>query len=446
MKTPRWCVKNALALHWLRTGQILRRPLALQLYLWFSAISGPVYQVVLRQRLAQGKEDPKRVSERYGLSTIARPEGPLIWFHAASVGESQAILDPVRQLLEKRPELTVLVTTTTRSSATLLSDQLPNRAIHQYSPVDTPSATRAFLHHWQPDCAIWTESELWPRLLKETKALDVPMFLVNARVSPKTAKRWQRFSGPVGELLSYFRGILAQDGKTASLIGDLGYPAGKLSVTGSTKQTATALPYDPNILKNLKESTAGRPIWLAASTHKGEEEHVVAAHQQLMSLQGNALLLLAPRHPERGDEIERQLNDAGFVCSRRSRTDAITPQTTVYLADTLGELGLWYRLAPVAFIGGSLVPVGGHNPYEPLAVGCATITGPHTYNFQDIYERLAQTQGTTIARDATDIASAVWDLWDHDTRGRQIRLGQKEIGQVGNATERLLEICAPYIR
>ncbi len=364
------------------------RSLALALALGAAELAQPVARRVLARRLKAGKEDPDRLGERLGIPGRDRPPGRLIWFHAASVGEALSLLPLVEAVLEAAPDAHVLLTTGTRTSAALMQARLPARAIHQFVPVDTGPAVRRFLGHWRPDLAIWTESELWPRLITATRARDVPMLLVNARLSDRSARQMRRLGAYAASLLARFDAILAQDDLQAERLLRLGAPAQRVTVTGSLKDSAQPLPHDAGALRHLMRLTAGRTVWLAASTHPGEEEIVVAAHREARRTHHGLMLVLAPRHPDRGPALAAWLRDAGWIVAQRAAGEDPDRRTEVYVAHTLGEMGVWYRLWAVSFVGGSLVPgIGGHNPFEPALLGSAILAGPHVENFGAVYAR-----------------------------------------------------------
>ncbi len=375
------------------------------LYLGLSHLTPPLFRRVQTRRLAAGKEDAARRGERWGRDDRPRPAGPLVWFHAASVGESLSLLGLVETLRAERPEIGILVTTGTVTSAGLMADRLPEGAVHAFAPYDTPGAMAAFLDHWRPDLAVWAESELWPRMVHDTFARGIPMLLINARVSAASAQGWTRAKGLVGGMLTRFGAILAQDEETAGRLTALGAPAGRLRVTGTLKEDATAPGCDPVELGRLKALLTGRPCWLAASTHPGEEEIAAQAHRA--AFDAPTLMILAPRHPERGPALADSLRTDGWRVARRAAGEDPGPDTQIYLADTLGEMGLWYRLAPLSFVGGSLVEVGGHNPYEPAALGSAILHGPHVANFAPIYARLAAADAALEVRGADSLAQGL---------------------------------------
>lgn len=349
-----------------------------------------------------GKEDANRTGERWGRAAQKRPPSQIVWFHASSVGETQSILPLIDALLAARDDVHVLITSTTRTSAELLHMGLPNRVIHQMAPYDTVQASRAFLDHWRPDVAIWIESELWPRMLAEVGRRGVSRLLLNARVSARTARRWARFGKTAKAILSQFDLIQVQEQTTLDALAAVGLTGPRVVLSGSLKQDRPALGCDEDALADLRQAIADRSVWCAASTHAGEEEIILAAHRDI-----GGLLILVPRHTDRAAAIAVLCADAGFVVAQRSGNDPITPQTQVYIADTMGELGLWYRLTPVAFIGGSLALVGGHNPYEAAQLDTAIIHGPHVGNFAGIYVALGAAGAAKLVGDADTLVQAV---------------------------------------
>jgi 3-deoxy-D-manno-octulosonic-acid transferase len=376
------------------------RSALLGLYHLVSRRLGPPIRRMLTKRRAAGKEHPTRFPERMGEPGMPRPEGQLVWFHAASVGEAASLLELLRRLELARPGVTCLVTTVTVTSEQFLAERLPPSCAHQFAPADVLPWVERFLDHWRPDLAVWTESELWPATLAATSARGVPMLLINARISNRSFRRWRMLRGLSRALLRRFDRILAQDDLAAEHLLALGADPDRLRVTGSLKEGAAPLPHDEAERVRLARAFAGRPIWLAASTHAGEEEAVIAAHLAARRGLPMLALILAPRHPSRGDEVAALLRARGLAVAQRSKGEAIGADTDVYLADTLGEMGLWYRIASVSFIGGSLVEVGGHNPFEPALLGSAILFGPHVRNFADAYARL------TAADAAIEVARA----------------------------------------
>jgi 3-deoxy-D-manno-octulosonic-acid transferase len=383
------------------------RSLLLRLYLAVSRRSAAFARRALERRRAEGKEDGARLGERMGEAGRPRPEGQLAWFHAASVGEAASLIELLRRLQQTRPELGCLVTTVTVTSAEFLADRLPETCIHQYVPMDVVPWVKRFLGHWRPDLAVWTESELWPAMLCETHAAGVPMLLINARISNRSFRRWRLLGGMAPALLARFDRILAQDDLAGEQLALLGADPERLTVEGSLKEGAAPLPYDEAERVRLAKAFAGRPVWLAASTHPGEEEAALAAHARARRALPMLALILAPRHPARGDALAEMLRGRGLSVAQRSKGEAIGVDTDVYLADTLGEMGLWYRVASVSFVGGSLVEVGGHNPFEPALLGSAILYGPHVRNFIDAYRRLASVGAAVLVRSDADLGEAL---------------------------------------
>ncbi len=348
----------------------------------------------LRARAARGKEIPARLPERFGRASLPRPAGRLVWFHAASVGETLSIL-PVIAALEG--EAQVLLTTGTVTSATLAAARLPEFARHQFAPLDVPAWVDAFLSHWHPDAAVFVESELWPGMLDECDARGIPRLLINARMSARSVRNWQRLGKAAGRVLRPFRYIHAQSAQDAAHLEILG--ASGVLAWGNLKFSAAELPVDDAALKAFMAQLPG-PVWLAASTHAGEEAIILAAHARLLAGHPGLVTIIVPRHPERGAEIAK-------LCAapRRSLGQAPAPGQP-YIADTLGELGLFFRAAPFAFIGNSLVPGGGHNLIEPARLARPVITGPHVENFTEAAGALTACGALVLVRDAETLAAA----------------------------------------
>lgn len=415
--------------------------MALSAYLALSARATRYAERKLADRLAAGKEDADRLDERRGIASVARPDGPLLWFHAASVGESLSLLELIRRLGEERPELNFLVTTGTVTSAQVMAARLPVGAFHQFVPLDVLPWVRRFLDHWKPDLAIWTESELWPALLTETRAREIPMVLINARMSKASHDRWRWFLRPmVRKLLRKFDIAHVQDDITAGYLRRLGLPGDRLHVTGTLKEGAAALPVDEAERTRMARHLGGRPVWLAASTHEGEEEKVLEAHAQALRVNHRLLLILVPRHPNRADAVAALIDRLGLSVARRSEGELPDADTQVYLADTMGELGLWYRLAPISFVGGSLEPIGGHNPFEPAALGSAILHGPYVTNFVDIFQRLTESGASRLVTSPGSLAEAVNDLQNPDKAAELAHAAWEVCSSGANVTDDALEM------
>ncbi|WP_421736345.1 3-deoxy-D-manno-octulosonic acid transferase [Caulobacter sp.] len=366
-------------------------PLSLWLYRLATAALEPVAPLLLKRRASRGKEDADRLNERLARPTLARPAGPLVWLHGASVGESLSILPLVERLRAERPDATVLVSSGTVTSAELLARRLPDGVIHQYVPVDTPGGARRFIGHWRPDLAVFVESELWPNLLLAAKAAGTRLALVSAKLSDKSFDGWRARPFAAHLLFSGFDLILAQDARAAERFASLG---GAVAGEADLKFGAAPLPVDEAELARLTAEFAGRAVLLAASTHPGEDEIVLDA---FAALPVRPRLVIVPRHTERGPAIVEMARTRGLTASLRS-ADPAAPTAEVLVADTLGELGLWFRLADLALVAGSLVPgVGGHNPLEPARLSCPIVSGPHVENWLTAYAELSAVDGLALA-------------------------------------------------
>ncbi|HSK41677.1 MAG TPA: 3-deoxy-D-manno-octulosonic acid transferase, partial [Arenibaculum sp.] len=356
------------------------------IYRGLTDLGGPAIRLLVARRRAAGKEDAARQSERFGVPSRPRPAGRLIWCHAASVGESLSVLTLVRHLLASYADVSILVTTGTVTSASLMVQRLPERAFHQYVPIDRMPWVRRFLDHWRPDFVLWTESEIWPNLLSEVRRRGMPAALVNARISGRSYRNWRYFPGFAGSLLGAFGLCLAQTETEAERLRRLG--ASDVRCLGNMKYSADPLPDGGSGTQPLRAAIAGRPAWLLASSHPGEEAIAAEVHRRLADSVPGLLTVIAPRHPDRGKDIAAELTRLGFAVARRAPGDVPGTGDQIYLADTLGELGMLYRLVPVVCIGGSLVPFGGHNPIEPAQLGCVLVYGPHMTNFAEITAEL----------------------------------------------------------
>lgn len=412
-------------------------------YLAASRMSAGVGRRVLDRRLAEGKEDPDRVGERMGIAGRPRPEGKLVWFNAASVGEAVSLLEFLKRLTRQRPDLHCLLTTVTVTSARFVEARLPPRCIHQFAPLDVGPWVERFLDHWRPDLAVWTESELWPAMLVETDRRGIPMLLINARISERSFRRWRWTPGMARSLLERFDRVLAQDDLAARQLGALG--ARGVVVTGTLKEGAAPLEHDEEERRRITRALAGRPVWVAASTHEGEEKAVSAVLTEVRRSLPMLAVILAPRHPVRGDALAAFLRGEGWCVAQRSKGEAIGPETDIYLADTLGEMGLWYRVASVAFVGGSLVEVGGHNPFEPALLGCAVIHGPHVRNFAEAYARLGAAGAAVEVADAAELGRVLAEVMAPDRAAEMAAAAWEAVSEGAAVTDTVLEVVEHYL-
>ncbi|HVM81867.1 MAG TPA: 3-deoxy-D-manno-octulosonic acid transferase [Stellaceae bacterium] len=415
------------------------------IYRGLTTLLGPVVDLYLSRRVARGKEDPLRIGERMGRTKRPRRPGPLIWIHAASIGEAVSTLALIDRIAAERPSLNMLVTTGTVTSAHLLETRLPTGfAWHQYVPIDRLAYVRRFLDHWRPDLALWVESELWPNLITESHRRGIPLILLNARMSQGSFRRWQRLPALARPILGAFDLCLAQDELQAQKFEALG--ASRVLSVGDLKLAAAPLPLDQPALDRLTAEIGDRPHWLAASTHAGEEAVVAKAHRTLERSFPDLLTVIAPRHPARGPEIAEMLASKGLSVARRSLGERIDRACDVYLADTLGELGTFYRLCGIAFIGGSLGSNGGHNPVEAAILECAILHGPNMANAAAVAGALARAGATETVRDAAGLAAAVGRLLaEPELRRRRTALASAVADRDRAVLDRILEHLGPWL-
>ncbi|CCG41727.1 3-deoxy-D-manno-octulosonic acid transferase [Magnetospirillum molischianum] len=376
------------------------------LYRRITDLGGPLISLYLDNRRHRGKEDPARFGERLGQPSQPRPPGPLVWVHAASVGESLSVLPLVGRL--RRRGLGVLLTTGTVTSARMVADRLPEGAIHQYQPVDRTAYVSAFLDHWQPDLMLWTESDFWPNMLSEAKRRAIPMVLVQGRISPRSYARWRYLPDLIGKMLGGFDLCLAQTEADAGRLRDLG--GGDVRCLGNLKYAVPPLPGDEAELERLRAAVAGRAFWLAASTHPGEEAIIASVHRHLAERFPSLLTLIVPRHPGRGPDIARKLIALGLSVAMRSAGETPRAGTAIHIADTMGELGVFYRLSDIVFMGKSLTVGGGQNPFEPARLGCAVLFGPRMENFPDMTAHMVAAGAAIEVKDADDMAKTLGAL------------------------------------
>ncbi len=365
--------------------------------------------LIINKRKKNGKEDLARFNERMGIASQPRPQGRLIWLHGASVGESVSMLPLIHKLLELAPDINVMVTTGTITSAEVMTKRLPQRAFHQYFPIDTPKFAQNFIKHWQPNLVLWFESELWPGMLSTIKKAQIPLVLVNGRISDHSFKNWKKFSFISKELLSCFNLCLGQSELDAKRLKELG--AKDALCLGNLKFAGLPLPIDEKKEQEIASQIGSRPVWAVSSTHEDEEYQIGCFLKELEKEVPNLLTIIAPRHPKRGEEIKARLqNECHLDTALRSAGEPITPETEVYIADTIGELGLWYKLCPIVFIGGSLIPHGGQNFMEPARMQDAVLVGPHMHNFKEAMAHALQAQGVIQVKDAQELHTEVAKL------------------------------------
>jgi 3-deoxy-D-manno-octulosonic-acid transferase len=403
--------------------------------------ASPLVGALIAHRLKRGKEHPSRIPERRGESSVARPEGSLVWMHGASVGEIAAIVPLVERISAQG--FNVLVTSGTVTSATLAEQRLPPGAIHQFVPFDSPLFVGRFLNQWRPDLALFTEADIWPNTIVMASERRIPLILINARLSERSFKRWRIAPTTIAALLRRFDLCLTQSPAYTERYRDLGAP--RISTTGNLKLDVPEPPADGRSLHALQLAIGLRPTIAAASTHAGEEAAVIEVHRRLRQSFPSLLTVIAPRHPDRGPGIAAIAEAAGLGVSLRSQ-ERLPRDEDIYVVDTLGELGLVYRVAPIVFVGGSLASHGGQNPVEPIKLGAAILHGPHVWNFGEIYSALDASRGAEQVTDVGGLTARMGALLkDGKERARAVAAARQTVAALGGALERTLAALDPYL-
>jgi 3-deoxy-D-manno-octulosonic-acid transferase len=414
----------------------------LRAYRLAAAAATPLAPLLFSYRLRRGKEIASRLDERRGLPTANRPRGPLVWLHGASVGELASVYPLIQRICAQ--SVNVLVTSGTVTSARLAAQRLPRGAFHQFVPLDTPRYVRRFLDYWRPELALFVESDLWPNLILELSDRGVPAILVNGRLSESSYRRWRRLPGTIAALLDRLDMVLAQTTEDARRYAELGAP--HVITTGNLKLDVPAPAANSEALQSALAAIGSRPMIAATSTHAGEETAIIDAHCQLRASYPGLLTVIAPRHPDRGTGIAQIAAVVRLNAALRSRGELPRADTDIYIADTMGELGMIYRLAPIVFIGGSLVRHGGQNPIEAAKLGAAILHGPHVWNFAEIYSALDRAKGAVAVNSFDDLAPRL-DDWLKDSAARQgaAEAARRTVEQLGGAQEQTLQAINPYL-
>ncbi|MBP6951699.1 MAG: 3-deoxy-D-manno-octulosonic acid transferase [Alphaproteobacteria bacterium] len=410
-------------------------------YYCCSWLGAPFVLGYLRWRAYKGYEDKSRLKERIGIASLPRPEKPLLWVNAVSVGEAVAALTIIKTILKKYPDVHVLLTTTTVSSAKVIEKRLSKNIIHQFCPVDTPQAVQRFLDHWQPDLAIWIESELWPNLIYETQEKGIPTILLNGRMSFKSFANWQNLKSVISPLLSRLDLCGVQSEKQASFFKALG--ATTVSVMGNVKLMMDPLEIDLKKYHALQKEVGSRPLWLAASTHPGEDEIVLRAHKMLKKDYPDLLTILVPRHIERASSLQHLILKEELSSALRTEEKPLK-EVEIYIGNTLGEMGLFYALSPVVLMGATFVPKGGHNPIEAAQLGTYVLHGPHTFKNPQLYESLAALGLSTCLQEEGKLSSLVHPWLQKQKESYEEPLILKSYREEG--LQRLIRLLAPYLK
>lgn len=415
------------------------------LYRGGTALLSPLARLFLAARVRRGKEDPARLEERMGRSRIARPPGPLVWLHGASIGESLALLPLIARLRQRG--FVILLTTGTQSSAQVLAARLPPDVLHQFAPLDLPGAVRAFLDHWRPAALVLAESELWPNLIQACSVRNLPVALVNARLSERSFARWRRAPGMARAMLGKLALCAAQSEADARRFAGLG--ARNLIVTENLKHDGAPPPFDSLELARLRGAIGPRPVLVAASTHDGEEKIVIAAHLAVSHRHPDLLTIVAPRDVSRANSIGVAATDAGLTAARRSRGSAIGREVQIFVADTFGEMGLWLRLASVAVIGKTFEEAsgagGGQTPAEAVRCGAVVLHGSSVYNFADVFAALDRAGGALEVSESTVAETIAMLLREPETRRAMARAASRTLEALAGATDRTLAALEPVL-
>lgn len=411
-------------------------------YRWAGVAAMPFIGLYVLSRVGKGKEDRARRHERYGQPSRERPDGPLVWVHAASVGETAAVLGLIDRIL--RTGIYVLLTTGTVTSARVVSERLGDRVIHQFVPLDLQPAVSRFLSYWKPDLAIVAESEVWPVTILELGARRIPQVLVNARMSDRSFERWQKAPFVAEALFENFAHVIAQSETDGDRFRTLG--ARPITVAGNLKGDTEPPPVDDALLDFYLKCIGNRKTWAAISTHEGEEQIAAQVHKALRTRHPDVLSIIVPRHPHRAEALVEDLTGRGLRVVTRSSGQPVTPDTDVFLGDSIGEMGLYLRLTEIAFVGRSLAGEGGQNPMEPAMLNTAVLSGTNVQNFREAYRLLIEKGGARLVKDAKMLAGAVHFLLEnHAAREAMMRAGLEAVQQMSGSLSRTLTALEPFL-
>lgn len=421
------------------------------LYGFLITLFAPYYRfVILPKRLKRGKEDPQRYLEKFGYTSHKKnKEQKYVWFHAASVGESLSLLKLIEAFVKEHPTWGILLTTGTMTSAKIVEQRFPKKVIHQYAPLDFKPAIKRFLTHWEPDLMVWVESELWPNLIFQAHKQKIPLVLLNMRLSTRSFKRWVFLRSVFLDLLDCFDLVLTQTKELEDNLKHISYK--KSAFCGNLKYAADHPSYLKEDLSDLQQSFKERLHWMAASTHKGEEEIVLDAHKELKKTKKNACLILVIRHPHRREEVERLIQQTGFSVQRYStwqQSEKTAFKEDILLVDQMGMMGLFYEQASFVLVGGSLVDkIGGHNILEPMRQNCVALHGPYMENFKEIVAESKGANASYLVKDSRDLAHSLLELMDHPKMAQTYtKNATRFLTQQTKVLRTILDRLSPYLR
>jgi len=417
--------------------------LALQTYRWAGMAAYPFMGVYVGMRATRGKEQHDRRGERYGRASEKRPDGPLVWVHAVSVGETGAVSGLIGRLRGRG--VPVVLTTGTVTSAALARERFGDEVIHQYVPLDLKPAVSRFLNYWQPDLAVFAESEIWPMTILELGARRIPQVLINGRMSDRSFRRWKNRLALAESLFENLSHVAAQTERDGERFRALG--ARPVTVSGNLKADVPVPPVEPGVFAQMSARVENRPVWLAVSTHEGEELAAARVHAMLKKRWPNLLTVIVPRHPTRADDVQAAIGGMGLTVVRRTQDKFPTDASDIFLGDTIGEMGLYLRMGKIAFVGRSLTADGGQNPLEPAMLGCAVLAGPNLSNFEEVYGRFQEARAARVVDDEIMLAKAVNFLLANEPMcDAMAAAGQGVVADMEGALERTWQTLNPYIQ
>ncbi|MCP5086775.1 MAG: 3-deoxy-D-manno-octulosonic acid transferase [Rhodobacteraceae bacterium] len=422
-----------------------QKSLGLSVYLGMAKYTEPLTERMKQKNTSDGAADPLRANERQGQPSLARNEGRLIWLHAENLGQSLSLLDLIGRLSSELADAQFLVTTADLVPEAVIAARLPEKTVHQYLPNDSPRAVASFMKHWRPEICLWSENKLMPVLIKEVADAQVPLIFLNAGLSAKTVKKLRWMPGVSSPVLNSFAEILAVDREAAEYFRKLGASGERVIVAGVLSEGSAALSHDEGERSRISRQLHDRPVWLAAHVHPEEQDLVLLAHKNTLRVMHRILTIISPEDSSQIDSLVSGLEKSGLNFARRSRPESLTPLTEVLLCDVPGELGLWYRIASVSFVGGSLCSAGGRNPFEPAALGSAILHGPNVENFADSYVKLAQEGAAVEVRSPDSLAEAIGEVMAPDRAAQMAHAGWQVCSEGAEVTDRVMDAVLRHL-